>query len=350
MRQTIWSLVFAAAATPALLVGACSSDDSIVSTPPDASADHTVPDTGDAGNVLLSRGEYLVKTVAGCNDCHTPRNADGSPNMARFLAGVDCFIGTDKSGDASTAPGPGCLSSRNLTNDTTGLQKLTDQEIKDLFMKGIKPLGRGYLNNAMPYWVYANFTDDDASAIVAYLRTVPAVTHAVKEAQDPWLNPAPTPLLDLSTVFAPSKDGNPDYDSQMRGRYLAATAAACIECHTQETSPGVFDRSKWFAGHRVFDAASLGLPVGDAGFPAQIYSANLTSDATGLAGYTIEQIVRALKHGLDDQGKGVCPPMPSGPGGPFVNLTDNDATDIARYLKVLPPIVNERPNCIAPVP
>ncbi|WP_394826263.1 c-type cytochrome [Pendulispora albinea] len=351
MRQTIWSLIFAAAATPALLVGACGGDDTSVR----PATDGGLPDTStkpDAAVDPLARGKYIVDTLASCGDCHTPRKSDGSPDMTKYLAGNSCFIGTDKSGDAG-GPGPGCLSAPNLTNHADGLKNVTvDQEIKDMFQHGKRPDGK-FLNSPMPYWVYANMTDADANAVVAYLRTVPGVANRPTPNQPPWTNvPAPTPPIDLNTVPAPEKEGNPDYESQMRGRYLAAVASACIECHTPEKEgapPGQVDRSKWFAGKRAYDSKSLGLPQDK--FPAQIFSANLTSDlSTGLGGYSLEQIVRVIKQGQDKDGKGICPPMPAGPRGSYVNMSDDDARDIARYLKSLPPIVNARTDCVAPGP
>jgi hypothetical protein len=50
--------------------------------------------------------------------------------------------------------------------------------------------------------------------------------------------------------------------------------------------------------------------------------------------------VKVLKQGLDRDGKGICPPMPVGPNGAFGHLKPADATDIANYIKSLPPAVN----------
>jgi len=340
MRQLIWLMVFASAAVPALVVGACGGDDTSVPVQ-DASADQTTGDGGDP----VARGRYIVDTLAVCSDCHTPRNPDGSPNTAMYLAGNDCFIGSDKSNDAG-GPGPGCLTTRNLTSDTTGLKNRTAQEIRDMFQNGKRTVG-GVLYPVMPYWVYHNMTDSDADAVVAYLRTVPAVAHESRPSQPPWDTPpaAPTSPIDMTTVPSPVKDGNPDYDSQMRGRYLAATAAACIECHTPETgTPPEADRMKWFAGNRVWTSADLGLP--SAHFPAEIHSANLTPDPTGIAAYSVADIVKIIKQGTDRDGGAVCPPMPVGHAAPYSNMTDEDATDVAKYLLSLPKINSPRPDCV----
>ncbi|MGB0646722.1 MAG: hypothetical protein ACPGQS_06060, partial [Bradymonadia bacterium] len=122
---------------------------------------------------------------------------------------------------------------------------------------------------------------------------------------------------------------------------------ACIECHTPEPEmvpgPTAIDFEKLFWGGREFPAAALGLPVMPMGpFPEVIVSANLTSHMEfGLGDYTVEQIVRVLKEGVDKDDKGICPPMPSGVMAAFGGLTDDDALDIAHYIKSLPPVANE---------
>ena len=59
-----------------------------------------------------------------------------------------------------------------------------------------------------------------------------------------------------------------------------------------------------------------------------------------------------LHQGVDDQGTGICPPMPVGPNGAYGGLTDQDALDIANYIKSLPPAVNDVPDMCTwpPVP
>ena len=47
----------------------------------------------------IARGEYLVKGIAGCGDCHTPMNEKGEPVMAEWLHGTKLFF-------APTAPIP----------------------------------------------------------------------------------------------------------------------------------------------------------------------------------------------------------------------------------------------------
>lgn len=287
----------------------------------------------------VARGEYLVNVVSLCTDCHTPRNPDGSPDLDNFLAGVECFIDADPADDEV-----GCLSTRNLTNHATGLRNRSDEEIKAMFLEGVRPNGSA-LHPIMPYWSYGNMSDEDADAIVAYLRTIPGVAHDLPPNQAPFTAPdEPAVRVDLDEVPEPDTD-DPNYESAMRGRYLAAQAGPCLECHTPETDPGTpepRDLSRAFAGGNMFARDALGLP---AIFPETIYTRNLTSDETGLADWTAEDIVRVLKEGVTPDDKPVCPPMPSGPMGAFARLTDDDAQDIANYLLTLPPIEGEWPIC-----
>jgi len=287
---------------------------------------------------ILDRGRYLVDTVALCNDCHTPRNADGSFDKAnRYLAGVECLT------DIDPEPGKGCLNSRNLTPDATGLKSRTDAQIKTMFLDGVTPTGKALIP-IMPYFLYHNMNDADASAIVAYLRSVPPIVHAVPPSEAPWTNPGrPAEPIDPATIPMPPLDNA----SALRGRYLATMAGACLECHTPQLPPGSarpVDMTRPFAGGRAFHRLLPSLP-----FPEDIYSANLTQDPTGLAGWSAAEVVTVLKRGLDRHGDGICPPMPSGPNGPYAELTDEDATDIANYILTLPAIANSRPNkCVAP--
>ena len=87
-----------------------------------------------------------------------------------------------------------------------------------------------------------------------------------------------------------------------RGRYLAAKAGLCIECHTPHTQPGSpkeIDVTKVFQGGQAYPSALFGLPVPP--FPETIYSANITPHANGIAGRTVAQIVATLKQGVDPQ-------------------------------------------------
>lgn len=312
----------------------------------DASVDTGVPPradaTVDAGGplALVERGRYLVENVGACGDCHTPRLPSGAPNVALALSGVDCFADAVPGDDSK-----GCLSSRNLTNHETGLKNRSDAEIKDMFLKGVRPDGK-FLHPMMPYYVLGNMSPADANAIVAFLRTVAPVDHMVKAAQAPFADvSAAAPTWPEALIPQPRSD-YANLQAAQRGRYLAGQFGVCMECHSPRDAMDAPIATRAFEGGRAFARDALGLPPV---FPETIYTSNLTPDATGIMKYDVAAIVTALKRGVDEEHKPLCPPMPAGPMGAFAGLTDADAQDIAHYLLSLPPKVNAIPaECTPP--
>ena len=277
------------------------------------------------GTPPVARGQYLVDHVAACTDCHTPRDAMGAPIAEQYLAGTVCF---------AQLPNGSCLNTRNLTSHETGLLNRTDAEIKRMIRDGIRPAATGDepLSPVMPYYVYHNMSDADLDTVVAYLRTVPGVDNAIPGSGPEFEVAAAAHPLDPSRIPMPA-EGYPDRAAALRGRYLAGEIGVCLECHTRHImgDPNVLDYAGIFAGGEPFQ---VGLPVTP-------ISSNLTSDAqTGLGDWSVEAIVQVLLEGTDDEGHGICPPMPVGPMGAFGGLTQADAQDIAHYMKSLPPIVN----------
>jgi mono/diheme cytochrome c family protein len=111
----------------------------------------------------LKKGFYLV-TIAHCMECHTPMEKGVRLWNMRLGAGGFDF------------PGPwGVSTSRNITSSKTkGIGAWTDDEIKRAITTGVSKDG-SKLKPPMGYHYYATVTPDDLNAIVAYLRTVPAV-------------------------------------------------------------------------------------------------------------------------------------------------------------------------------
>lgn len=129
-----------------------------------------------------ARGKYLVN-LAGCNDCHTPGYFFGKPDMARFLGGSE--VGFE-------IPGLGVFHGPNVTPDKdTGLGGWTDAQVATALTTGKRPDGRE-LAPIMPWHAFANLTPEDVSAIVAFLRSIPAVSNKV---------PGPFGPKDESTSF-----------------------------------------------------------------------------------------------------------------------------------------------------
>jgi mono/diheme cytochrome c family protein len=90
--------------------------------------------------------------------------------MKRFLGGSDVGF---------AIPGHGVFVGRNLTPDPeTGLGKWTSAQIVTALTTGVRPDGR-ILAPIMPWQAFANLTDADARAIVAFLKSLPPVRNKV---------------------------------------------------------------------------------------------------------------------------------------------------------------------------
>ena len=111
----------------------------------------------------LKKGFYLA-TIAHCMECHTPMGPKGREFATKLGAGGFDF------------PGPwGVSVSRNITSSKAkGIGAMTDDEIKRAITKGLDRQGKP-LKPPMGFHYYSTLTADDLDAIVAYLRTVPAI-------------------------------------------------------------------------------------------------------------------------------------------------------------------------------
>ena len=111
----------------------------------------------------VKKGFYLV-TIAHCMECHTPMEKGVRKWDTRLGAGGFEFPGLW-----------GVSVSRNITSSKTkGIGAWTDDEIKRAITAGLSRDGSN-LKPPMGYQYYATLTPADLDAIVAYLRTVPAV-------------------------------------------------------------------------------------------------------------------------------------------------------------------------------
>jgi len=146
------------------------------------------------------RGKYLVTTIGGCNDCHSPKipGPSGEPDTTRLLSGhphdMPYPVWTpqdiqERNAIALTNPmltawaGPwGVSFTANLTPDKeTGLGEWTEQAFIQALRTGKhqgQPNGRDILP-PMPWPGISQMTDSDLKAVWAYLQTIPAVHNQV---------------------------------------------------------------------------------------------------------------------------------------------------------------------------
>ena len=119
-----------------------------------------------------ARGAYLVNSVMGCTDCHTPVDpTTGAPLMDKYLAGRQPYEGPW-----------GIVYGGNITPDPeTGLGKWSAEDIRRALVSGIARDGRRLI--LMPWYAYAALSAEDADAVIFYLQNdLPAVSNQIPAA------------------------------------------------------------------------------------------------------------------------------------------------------------------------
>ena len=269
----------------------------------------------------LERGRYLVTTVMACGNCHTPRDAEGRPVAGKELSGGG--VGFDIPPFAGTAA--------NITPDReTGIGAWTDDEIKRAITHGERPNKGAQAGKPLAVIMAANFfkalLPNDLNAIVAYLRSVPAVRNVL---------PAPVYRLPVRhEAFAEADRGFTERDMQDKvrcGAYLA-TIAHCLECHTPIDKGALqFDTALGAGGRPFLPSFVKGLPESWKG----AVSRNLSSHPDkGLGAWTDAEIKRAITQGVGRDGRRMQEPMAF---GWYAGIRDEDLDAIVAYLRTLPP-------------
>lgn len=181
-------------------------------TPPD----HSLDVHADAATV--ARGKYLA-TTRGCMDCH----GEG-------------FVGHVMLDD----PMIGRLAGPNLTLGGRGA-RLGDREWELAVRHGIRPDGSALL--IMPAQEFTGMSDDDLAAIVAYARSVPAVTVPPPASRAGPLIRAlylggQVKLLAAEQIADHAKPHVRRVEAAPDARYGAYVAAGCTGCHGAGFSGG----------------------------------------------------------------------------------------------------------------
>jgi len=269
----------------------------------------------------VERGRYLVESILGCGNCHTPKTPTGEPIASRNLSGGGLTF--------SLPPFAGVAS--NITPDReTGIGAWSDEDIKRAIVEGKRPshgrLANTELGVVMATSFFKALTPSDLEAVVAYLRSVPPIRN---EVAPPVYRMAQKhqPFPGAEAGFDDARMSDPVY----RGRYLA-TIAHCMECHSPQDK-GVFDYGRLGAGGRVFTADLVqGFPSGWTG----ARSANITPHRTaGIGAWSDDEIKRAITKGISRDGRKLQPPMGF---SYYAKLSPSDLAAIVAYLRTLPPL------------
>lgn len=283
--------------------------------------DTPMPDiTASDDPAVIERGAYLFNAVAHCSACHSP--------ASEYTTSTRGSVVVPKGGHEWHMGPIGTLRSSNITPDEkTGVGAWSDGEIARAIRHGVRRDGTA----ALFMMSVGPMSDEDLTALVSYMRTIPAVENSI----------APHDVSLLGKVLFQGPMGffaEPhDYPiptfvregevSLERGRYLAEGPAFCAGCHSDMKYDGRFE----FDGPLC--SGNLGNPFPDETEPEfAFYAPNLTPDPeTGhITAWTKEQYLQRFRTGRVYRGT----PMP---WESYSNLTDADLESIWLYLRALPP-------------
>ncbi len=242
---------------------------------------------------VLERGRHIAHAVAPC-------------------AGGDCH-GRDLGGGKTIVMGPlGEFTGPNISPGGLGAV-YSDGELARLVRHGLKKDGRGV--QFMPSHEFNWIPESDLTAVISYVRTVPAVPKPNGTIRVGAL----AKLLDRLDMIPLDIARRINHEKIELGpaptptaAYGAFLARACTGCHGDHLSGGPIP----------------GAP------PEMAVPLNLTPDATGLQGWTLEDFKKSLTTGINKKGKKLDPMMPT---AEFGELDAIEMQALHAYLASLPP-------------
>lgn len=255
---------------------------------------------------VIERGAYLAR-AGNCMGCHTPMG--GSP----FAGGrrIDTPFGV------VVAP--------NITpDDTTGIGRWTDSDFWRALHHGRSRDGR-FLNPAFPYPSFTSVTREDSDALMAYLRSVPAVQRPndPHELRFPYGTQAALAVwraLNFRPVVLRADPAQTQ--AWHRGRYLVQGLGHCAACHSERNALGGIRRDGAWAGGLMPDGAWYAPSLAD---PRE----------AGVQRMTRAQVVKLLQHGVAE-GAAVSGPMAEVVFSSTQYMTAADLEAMADYLATIP--------------
>jgi mono/diheme cytochrome c family protein len=249
----------------------------------------------------VRRGQYLV-AMGDCMSCHL---RDGGEPLAGGLGLKTPF---------------GVIYTPNITSDPeTGIGNWTSEQFNRAMHEGIDDEGKN-LYPAFPYPWYRLVSREDNDAILAFLKTTPAVKYT------PPKNDLAFPLGIRATVkgwnlfylkshgFQPDPAQSPEWN---RGAYLVNGLGHCGGCHTPKNALGADKTSLEFHGGTLDNWVAPDLTA---------------NERTGLGSWSADDIAEYLRTGRNAH---------AGAGGAMADvitystslISDGDRHAIAVYLK-----------------
>jgi len=267
---------------------------------------------GEASPALIERGAYLAR-AGNCQDCHTPRGA------APYSGGRGI-------------PTPfGTLYSSNLTPDAqSGIGAWTPAEFRRALHNGRSRDGR-LLYPAFPYDSYTRISTEDADALFAFLRSLPAAAqpnrpHALRFPYDTQLALAVWRALYFRPGrLAPQTTQSADWN---RGAYLVQGLGHCSACHAGRNALGATRNPAALAGGLI---------------PLQNWF------APGLADQPAPAVAALLQRGVSEHAA-LLGPMAEVVLHSTQHLNHADLSAMAAYLQALPEAEAPRARADVPTP
>ncbi|GKX64268.1 sorbitol dehydrogenase [Pragia fontium] len=277
----------------------------------------------EANNALIERGKYIA-IAADCAACHRQAVENGVP-----------FAG----GYAIASPMGNIIASNITPSRQFGIGNYTEIQFADAVRRGVAQDGRN-LYPAMPYTAYYGISDQDIHALYAYFM------QGVKPADI-----APTAVTDLGFPFnirqvmlgwnllyrkEKQLEKQAGISEQLyRGQYLVEVLGHCSTCHTPRNMMMAEKSSLYLSGS----------PLGG------WYAPNITSDSSGIAGWSQRDLVTYLQTGHLANKAQAAGPMAEAVEKSFRFMTDEDLNAMAAWIKQVPavstPVATKSPRSLA---
>lgn len=252
----------------------------------------------------VERGMQLVEGLAACGFCHGAKAAPGSP-LIGGRAQYDTY---------------GAVPAANLTNSLSGVGAWSTLDIVQALRTSVDKWG----NELSPdvHRGYEWLSDDDAIAIVAYIKALPPAGNSVDRRSISMLDRNTTGLLKSHPEvrgYVPSI--NPKFTLEY-GQYLINHVARCQYCHS---TPGGFIIGESYLG----GGATIRTDKGE-----KVAPDITSSQVTGIGDWSGEDIVQYLLHGKTPDGNFIDPAFC--PVEFYRRAPMSDLLAIAKYLKSVP--------------
>ena len=264
---------------------------------------------------LVVKGEYLAR-AGNCVSCHTRHEGEPFAGGLAFQTPYS-FLGE--------------IHSTNITPDPeTGIGTWTEADFIRAMHTGVAANG-SKLFPAFPYTAFTLVSDDDLKAIYAYLKTVAPVKYTPPSNDIAFA--LRWPMTFWNALFFKEGRYQPDpkqTEEWNRGAYLVEGLGHCSACHTPRNLLLAERTDMKYAGGTQPDLVAEG--------KVRTWSAvNLTSAASGLGPWPVNEIAKYLKNGHSTKA-GIFGPMNEVIINSLQHLTTEDTKAMAVYLKSLPPL------------